>query len=447
MNADEREALSDVRQAGPRKIGRYIITRELGRGATSRVFLAHDPRGSRDVALKLYHDDSVRPERAGTRRKLFATEARLAGELKHPNIVRVLDSGEAAGDSYVVYEYLSGAEPLSAHTQLASLLSPRRVVEILFACAKALDCAHRHDVIHRDIKPSNVLLTREGTPMLIDFGIAVTAFTGTQTVTGLVGSPSYMAPEQVRDGTAIARTDIYSLGVMGYELLSARRPFYGENLSHLIHQIIYATPRPLSRLRASVPAKLEAVITRAMEKDPERRFPDALAMAGELARLAVYFERDTSAEDRRTRFDFVRYLPLFRDFGYREAWEAAGRADWRDYAEDEEVVVAGSRERALYVVVSGEVVVERGERSSSRLRPGQSFGELTLLSAHVRMPPVRAAAPARLMRLDLEQLEAASTACQLACHKLVNRTLLRRLAARKQNRQEQEAEAQSRELY
>ncbi|MGH8273218.1 MAG: serine/threonine-protein kinase [Gammaproteobacteria bacterium] len=423
MSADESEVA-----AGPRRIGRYLITREIGSGATSRVFLAHDSQGGSDVALKLYHDDKVRPDRAHTRRKLFVNEARLAGELEHPNIVRVLDSGEAADDSYIVCEYLRGAEALNAHTQRASLLPQREVVEILFACAKALDYAHRHGVIHRDIKPSNVLLMQDGTPKLIDFGIAVMSFTGTQTVTGLIGSPSYMAPEQVRDGTAIACTDVYSLGVMGYELLSGHRPFYGENLSHLIHQIIYATPQPLSHLRTSVPADLEAVITRAMEKDPQRRFPDALAMAAQLARVLEGFKGDTAAHEQRTHFDFVRHLPLFRDFGYREAWETASRADWRNYAEGEEVIAADSRERALYVVVSGEIVTEREGRPVRRYHHGQSFGELTLSSAHVRMAGARAATASQLMRFDLEQLEAASTSCQLAFHKLINRTLLRRLA-------------------
>ncbi len=411
----------------PRRIGRYVIARELGRGSTSRVYLAHDPEFGGDVALKLYHDDKVRPERAHTRRKLFANEGVLVGKLVHPNIARVLDSGEAGGRVYVACEYLSGAKPLSAHTRLATLLPQRRVVEVLFACAKALDYAHGLGVIHRDIKPSNVLVTSEGTPKLIDFGIAVMSFTGTQTVTGLVGSPSYMAPEQVRDGIATARSDIYSLGVMGYELLSARRPFYGENLSHLVHQIIYATPRPLSRLRASVPAELEAVVTQAMEKDPERRFPNALAMAARLAWALDAFNRDSGTLDRHARFDFLRYLPLFRDFGYSEVWEVASRADWRSYAESEQVAGAGGHARALFVVVSGEVVVERKNGTIRRLHRGQFFGEFNLVSVHARMPAVHAATPAELMRFDVTQLESASITCQLAFHKLFNRMLMHRL--------------------
>ncbi|MGH8161724.1 MAG: serine/threonine-protein kinase [Gammaproteobacteria bacterium] len=432
MSAAEDEVITGRPPGGPWQIGRYVITRELGRGSTSRVYLAHDPDLGGDVALKLYHDDSVRPERARTRRKLFANEGVLVGKLVHPNIARVLDSGEDGGRPYVACEYLSGAKPLSAHTRLSTLLPQRRVVEILFACAKALDYAHGLGVIHRDIKPSNVLITSDGIPKLLDCGIAVMSFTGTQTVTGLVGSPSYMAPEQVRDGTATVRSDVYSLGVMGYELLSARRPFYGENLSHLVHQIIYATPRPLSRLRASVPAELEAVVAQAMEKDPERRFPNALAMAARLAWVLDAFNRDSGTLDQHARFDFLRYLPLFQDFGYSEVWEVASRSEWRSYDEGEAIVTAGSHERALFVVVSGEVVVERKNGTIRRLHRGQFFGELNLVSAHARMPAVRAATPAELMRFDVKQLEAISTTSQLAFHKLFNRMLVHRLERSKE---------------
>lgn len=410
---------------GPRRIGRYVITRELGRGSTSRVYLAHDSERGSDVALKLYHGDEVRPERAHTRRKLFANEARLAGELVHPYIAQVFDSGETEDEAYVVTEYLSGAEALGAYARLGGLLPKRRVVEILFACARALDYAHGRGVVHRDVKPTNILLTPAGVPKLIDFGIAATSLTGTQTVTGLLGSPSYMAPEQVRDGEASALSDVYSLGVVGYELLAGRRPFYGENLSHLVHQIIYATPRPLSRLRASVPAELEAVVARAMEKDPARRFPNALAMAASLARVSAKLGREAGRFDLRDRFDMARHLPPFRDFGYAEVWEAVSCGEWCRYEEGEEVVAAGSREHAFYVVFAGEIGLEHNGRRTRRLTRGEAFAEP--LAGGARPMTARAVAPSLVMRVDSRRLEAASTACQLAFHKLLNRALLHRL--------------------
>ncbi|HYW77570.1 MAG TPA: protein kinase [Gammaproteobacteria bacterium] len=418
-----------AKQRGFERIGRYVITRELGRGSTSIVYLAHDVERGSDVAVKLYHPDHVRPERAHTRRKLFVNEARLAGELNHPNLVSVLDAGTSGEDAYIVTEYLRGATPLSAYTRLIDLLPQQQVTEILFACAKALDYAHRRGVIHRDIKPSNILLMPDGMPKIIDFGVAVHSLTGTQTVTGLIGSPSYMAPEQVKNGTATALSDIYSLGVVGYELLTSKRPFYGENLSHLVHQIIYATPPPLLKLRASVPRALADLVERAMEKDPEKRFPNALAMAAVLARVVSEFEQDAGRLELQDRFDIVRHLPFFRDFSYAAVWEAVSHSGWHNYEEDEEVLAAGTHARAFYVVVSGELALERDGRQIDVLRRGETLGALSLLAGRAVRSRAVALSPLLVMRIDAAQLEAMSAECQLAFHKVFNKDLLRQLAA------------------
>lgn len=416
-------------QRGLERIGRYVITRELGRGSTSTVYLAHDVQRGTDVALKLYHPDHVRPDRAHTRRKLHFNEARLAGELNHPNLVSVLDAGTSGDDAYIVTEYLRGATPLSAYTRLIDLLPQQQVAEILFACAKALDYAHRRGIIHRDIKPSNILLMPDGTPKIIDFGVAVHSLTATQTVTGLVGSPSYMAPEQVKSGTATALSDVYSLGVVGYELLTSKRPFYGENLSHLVHQIIYATPPPLRKLRASVPRALSSLIERSMEKDPARRFPNALAMAAQLARVVAEFQQDAGQLELQDRFDIVRHLPFFRDFSYAAVWEAVTNSDWKNYGEGEQVVAAGTSERAFYIVVSGELALERDGNQIDLLRRGETLGALSLMAGRAVRSRAVAQSPALVMRIGAAQLEAMSAECQLAFQKVFNRDLLRQLAA------------------
>ncbi len=418
-----------VAQRNLERIGHYVITRVLGRGSTSTVYLAHDLQCGTDVALKLYHPDNVRPERAHTRRKLYGNEARLAGELNHPNLVLVLDAGVSGDDAYIVTEYLRGATPLNVYTRLIDLLPQQKVAEILFACAKALDYAHHRGIVHRDIKPSNILLMPDGTPKIIDFGVAVHSLTGTQTVTGLVGSPSYMAPEQVKSGTATALSDLYSLGVVGYELLSSKRPFYGENLSHLVHQIIYATPPPLLKLRSSVPRALASVIERAMEKEPSRRFPNALAMAALLARVVSGFEQDAGQLELQDRFDIVRHLPFFRDFSYAAVWEAVTHSDWRNYGEGEEVATADTNEHAFHIVVSGELALERDGRQIDLLRRGETLGALSLMAGRAIRSRAVALSPVLGMRVDAAQLEAMSVECQLAFQKVFNRGLLRQLAA------------------
>lgn len=411
---------------GHRTIDRYVILDELGRGATSTVYLARDPYRDSGVALKVYHRADIQPERAETRRKLFINEARLVGKLTHPNILPVLDAGESRDDAYIVTEYLRGAEPLSAHTRLADLLPQRRVVDILFTCAKALEYAHRQGVVHRDIKPSNILLGPDGMPMLIDFGVAMHPSAGEHTVTGLVGSPSYMAPEQVRDGTATALSDIYSLGVAGYELLTGQRPFRAESFSALVHQIMYGTPRPIGQLRASVPPALEAVIARAMEKEPDRRFPSALAMAADLARVSAELEKDAGELDLQDRFGIIRHMDFFRDFGYAEAWEAVSQSDWCNFDEGKEIVRAGDAVRRFHIVIAGELALERGDRQVSVLRRGADFGALALVYGRPRVTTVRALTPVLVMRVGAEQFESMSAATQLAFYKRFNRGLLDR---------------------
>lgn len=417
----------------PERIGRYELLRELGRGSTGVVYLARDDECDGEVALKLYHSPALRPERAAARRKLFLNEARLVGALSHPNIVPVLDAGEIGGNAYIVSRYVRGAEPLSNHTRLTQLLPQRRVVDVLFSCAKALDYAHRRGVVHRDIKPSNVLMSFEGTPMIADFGISVHAETGENAVEGLVGSPSYMAPEQVRYGAATAASDVYALGVLGYELIAGQRPFRGESLSHLVHEVIYASPRPLSQLRANVAPALEGVIARAMEKDPERRFAGALTMAAELARVRAAMGEDAGAPDLQERFDLARRMPFFREFGYAEVWDAVSHSDWCTYEEGEEVLPAGSAARCFYLVIDGELGVERAGRCVSRLRRNSAFGELALLFGRERVTTVRALAPSVLMRMGLAQFEAASTDCRLAFYRRFNRDLFNRLMSVRQD--------------
>ncbi|EQD31071.1 serine/threonine protein kinase, partial [mine drainage metagenome] len=196
--------MSEKNPAGgkvPNRVGKYVLGRELGAGSSGRVFLSHDPYFDRDVAIKLYLlEDGLSESRRRARRQPFFNEAKLAGRLRHPNILPILDAGEEGSIGYVAIEYLPGAESLKSWIQPDRLLPVATVVGIVFKLARAIEYAHRMDVIHRDIKPSNVLRSPDGEVYLIDFGIAVHAG-GLQEETGdkptLAGSPSYMAPELI----------------------------------------------------------------------------------------------------------------------------------------------------------------------------------------------------------------------------------------------------------
>lgn len=416
-----------------KKIGRYVITKELGRGSTSAVYLAHDPFRGSDVALKIYHGDEIQPDRADTRRKLFYNEAELAGELNHPNLLPVLEAGEADGHAFIVTKYLRNSHPLSWHTRLDDLLPLPRVVEMIFACAKALDYAHKHGVVHRDIKPSNILINEDGIPIIIDFGVAIMAEPERKEVRGLVGSPSYMAPEQAKNGDATPLTDIYALGVVAYELLTGKRPFYAESLSQLVHHIIYSTPQPIHRLRSSVPPALEQVVNKAMEKKPPLRYQSGLALAAELARVLADFEQLADNMNENDRFDMIRHLPFFADFGYGEIWETTRLSRWENFAEGETITAEGGYDNGFHIVLSGEIAMERKGKRLSILRRGECFGEMSLIQEKPRQTSVVAASDVLLLQIDKNSLEAASPGCQLAFHRQFNRALIKRVAELKES--------------
>jgi phosphatidylglycerophosphatase A len=190
--------------------------------AAGIVYLSHDPFYGRDVAIKLYHATGNEDAESRNARRMFMGEAHMIGKLHHPNIVPIYDAGEEDGRRYVVTEHIHGARTLSAYCRPGSLLPIDQVVSILYKCAKALHYAHSRGVVHRDIKPSNILLTQDGDVRIVDFGIALVADSDVSRLEGVAGSPAYMSPEQVQGHPLDARSDLYSLGAVMYEMLRQR---------------------------------------------------------------------------------------------------------------------------------------------------------------------------------------------------------------------------------
>ena len=256
-------------------LGKYDVFHEIGRGGMGVVYLGHDPFTGRDVALKVALPESLQDARGGARyRKLFFNEAKVAGKLRHANIVGVYDAGVEDEICYIVMELISGGRTLFDHCQPDSLLPIEDVVRIIFKSARALDYAHRQGVIHRDVKPRNILLTVEGEVKLSDFSIALRTHgdaTDTQ-VHGYIGSPLYMSPEQVKDDDITNQTDIFSLGVVMYELLTGRHPFAADNLPAIAHRITQKKHTPLAELRSDAPQILARILDRALCKQAGQRY-------------------------------------------------------------------------------------------------------------------------------------------------------------------------------
>lgn len=410
------------------RLGKYIITRELGKGSSGTVYLCHDPYNQRDVALKLFaNDEGLSAEKQRIRKKLFFNEAHMAGMLSHPNILPIYDAGEEEGNCYIVMEYVRGGQPLSVFCEPQNLLPLKKIVEIIFKCAKALDYAHRKGVIHRDVKPNNVLMTADGDVRIVDFGIAQTENSELSGFGGLVGSPSYMAPEQVREEQVSHLVDIYALGVTMYELLTGKRPFYGDTLSRLIHQVLNSTPLPVHRLRSEVSPTLERIIEKAMNKDPAKRYKTAMDMS--IALTTAFNDLDRQAQEvaEQERFNMVRRLEFFKDFTYPEIWEVLNASKWETHDKDESIIVEGEIDDSFFIIVSGEVFVTKSGKPLGKLREGDCFGEMGYFSKTERTATVVSENGVAVMRVNSTLIEQASIPCQLRFHKVFLRTLIERL--------------------
>ena len=266
------------------KLGRYEIAAEIGRGAMGTVYKAHDPLIERTVALKTIRLDLSHQARQVFEER-FYREAKSAGRLNHPNIVTIYDVGETDGSAYIAMEYLEG-ESLDMLLDNHIRLSVARIAHITLQIANGLAYAHQHGVIHRDVKPANIILMRSGRVVKItDFGIAHIP-TGGQTEDGtLLGSPRYMSPEQVQGRAVDGRSDVFSLGVVLYEMLTGRTPFTGDNLSTILFNIMNFEPAPPSSVNQDVPQPFDQIIMRALSKQPVERYQTARDMAADLRAL------------------------------------------------------------------------------------------------------------------------------------------------------------------
>src|SRR5262245_41158554 len=266
--------------AVPAKLGRYSIEHEIGRGAMAVVYLGRDPQINRVVAIKaLPLAREFSDEELDEARRRFFREAESAGRLNHPGIVTVYDAGEDQGLAYIAMEYLTG-QPLSEFTDSSTLLPASVVTELIARVADALSHAHRLNVVHRDIKPANIVYDGDTDGLKItDFGIARLTDSGT-TKTGIVlGTPSFMSPEQLEGRTVQGTSDLFSLGVSLYQLLCGQLPFRADSMTGLMFKIANDQPPPLRSVRPDLPGLLEAIINRAMQKLSADRFQAGTEMA------------------------------------------------------------------------------------------------------------------------------------------------------------------------
>lgn len=263
------------------QLGRYEIIGELGQGAMGIVYKAKDPLIDRVVAIKTISLNLAMEEKEEYEAR-FYQEAKAAGRLSHPNIVTIYDVGKSGDVAYIAMEFLEGRELRDVLNE-DPLLPISKVLDIVVQVAQGLAYAHEHGIVHRDVKPANIMVVRDGHVKITDFGIARMASASVRTQTGMVlGSPKYMSPEQVMGKTIDQRSDIFSLGVMLYEMITGQVPFNGENVNAIMYQILNAVPSPLNTLNPAVPDMLNFIVAKALAKAPDDRYRDAGEFANDL---------------------------------------------------------------------------------------------------------------------------------------------------------------------
>jgi serine/threonine protein kinase len=414
-------------------IGKYRIIKELGKGATAVVYLCQDPDVDRQVAVKLVRFDQESALVSRRMQKLFRTERVIAERLVHPNIVRVYDTVVEKDRAYLVMEYVEGVS-LEDFCRIDHLRPQHRVVGIIFKCCMALDHAYRQGVIHRDIKPANILVDKDDNPKIADFGLAINInkdMDRDSTFVMGVGSPAYMSPEQIKAYPLNQKTDIYSLGVVLFQMLTGRLPFQAKSQGTLVYKIMNMDPPVPSRLNPNVPVKLDKILKKALEKDLYSRYSNGAEFAKDLStvRFKLQGEREDYVERDNRHFEALRKLEFFLEFENVELWEVLRSAIWREVGPHVALMKEGQEDKRFGILVSGQVEVSMGGKVLCRLGEGEVVGEMAYLHPldNKRHATVVTLEPCRFLEISGPALALASEELQERMRNSLITRLLNRL--------------------
>jgi len=398
------------------QIGKYEVKKKIGEGASSEVYLCHDPFANRNVAVKVVFEDRLKEggEPDKLTKKLFVTEASLAGKLQHPHIVQIYDAVVDSGMSYIVMEYVPGGtlEPFCDKDNLQPI---NKIVEIIFKCTRALGFANRLGVTHRDIKPANILLSGETDIKISDFGAALMAASDQTQLSG-IGSPAYMSPQQIKEQPLNQQTDIYSLGVVMYQLLTGTLPFTATNSFSMMYQITNVEPILPSSHRKEILPSVDNIVKKAMQKELHRRYQTWEEFSLDLAE--AFRSENLSGQSQEVadseKFNTVRAMSFFTDFSDAELWEVLRISQWENLSAGSAILQDGDHGDFFCILASGEVKVTKKKKLLNVLTSGECFGEMAYLSrtGKERIADVSATRNSRIIKIRAEDLNRASDACR-----------------------------------
>jgi eukaryotic-like serine/threonine-protein kinase len=410
------------------QVGKYEIQTMLGRGSTGTVYLAKDTFTGRQVALKTIEPEVFRdPEFGSVYRAQFQNEASLAGKVRHPHIVAVYDAVVSDDSGHIAMELVTGGD-LSQYVKPDALLPAADVLQIGFKCCGALDYAYREQgIVHRGIKPANIMVTKDGDVKIADFGAAFLR-RSKSTQTSAMGSPFYMAPEQIEGRDLNFHSDMYSLGVVLYELLTGRRPFSASSIDALVQQILFEEPPPPSRLRPGIPPIVDNVVMRVMKKRPDQRYATWAQFSVELSKaVAAVLPPGAIAESEKyLALSKVEMLQLLSDADF---WELAGAGTWSRIPKGHAIVKEELPGQSFYFLAKGEARVTRQGRLLNTVNEGECFGEMGYIRGgeEPRHATVQATTDVLVAEFTPEAVEKIGLQAQLHLTRAVVRNVVDRL--------------------
>jgi eukaryotic-like serine/threonine-protein kinase len=411
------------------QVGKYDVQKLLGKGATGTVYQARDTFTGREVALKTLEPEVFRdPKFGAVHRSQFLNEASLAGKLRHPHIVAIFDAVVGEDSGHIAMELVLGGD-LAQHSKPGKLLPPADVLQIGFKCCGAMDYAYREQgIVHRDLKPANIMIMRGTDIKVADFGAAFLK-KGEAAHTAAMGSPYYMAPEQMQGHEPTVHSDMYSLGVVLYELLTGRKPFVADNLAQLIERISHTQPPPPSELRPELPRDVDALVLRAMKKDPGHRYATWAQFAVEISRV-IGAVMPASAIADSEKYLAISKVEMLQLLGDAEFWELAAASSWARVSKGATIVRENDPGRSFYFLAKGQAKVTKQGRLLNMIHEGECFGEMAFIRGgeEPREATVEATSDAVLAEFQPEAVEKLSASAQLHLTRALVRNAVERLA-------------------
>jgi len=421
-------------EKAPEKIGKYKLIREVGRGATATVYLAEHPQYPDPVALKLIRfDDKSKDEAKWNRRlmKLLRAEMDVSRRLDHPNIIKIFDATVEKDYAFIVMEYFPGTT-LEHYCTFQNLLPLHRTIGMIFKCSMALDYAYRQGIVHRDIKPANILVDEHDNVKITDFGLALNiskkSASDSTFIMG-VGSPAYMSPEQIKGYPLNQKTDLFSLGVVLFHMLTGRLPFRAKNPAQLIYKILNTEPPLVSQINTELPEQLDTVIRKSLEKDLYSRYKNGADFAKDLSAVRYKILDDATIPADNTRFSILRKMPFFVEFEDVEIWEILRISRWRKVDSNTLLMREGDSDQRFGIIIDGRVEISVDGHRVSELSYGEVFGELAFLDQQDHRHMHTAVTTTSTIYLDLNpaSLSLATDECQEAFRSRLVTVVARRL--------------------